>query len=698
MRRTLRTIGLMTLAGLLMLSSPAVSLAGEDSEFEGLVELLYRNVSQDGSAAKYDEDFDALDSGLRLGKLTANWYDIDSGLLDFLRLDANGIGGDPYERAALRLGRKDVYELNLTHWKQSYMYNLFESVDDLDGHSWDSKRKKTDFDLTWHATKSIDLFLEMQNVRRNGTSLFMKDINADLFRLETPLDQDIKRYTLGGRFEVGRADILFRQTLRRSDYRFNNMTSADTGLSTTDLATLDSYDWRQSDRGDADMTTLTLNLPFSERFHLTASAHGTLLGEERISSHVTLNAEGTSFRGTCSVSGATCDENMPCDIGIPGNFCVTDPFSVVGGMSDAEIEADHLLLDADLSVNIIEPLDFHLQVRSLDREIRSSHLRDLDGNGVPDDTEGSVNDDTPGSVTNVDYTLQSITGLFDYAPSSKIRIRAGYRTVDRDMTRSGFEYGASGNRNSDFESNSDDTIILGLMVKPRTWLRLSADYEQDDIEQAFTAVAPMEVDRLRVRARFTPGSDMRVDLSYLDYENKNHGADFRQDGSCPVPGGDIDDGCWSSSGEGNSLSASFWHKANQKLDYWFRWAQQDFDRVVRVRYDLDPFGIAENGDSSYAIDSTEWAGHVNLNWAKQWKGFLRLRVNDASGANDLAGTLYTNSLMIGQDFSDLEAGVTYTFPRGLYLGGRYRIFDYDDLNDRMDYDGDIFTLIAGFSF
>jgi hypothetical protein len=279
-----------------------------------------------------------------------------------------------------------------------------------------------------------------------------------------------------------------------------------------------------------------------------------------------------------------------------------------------------------------------------------------------------------------------------------IRIRAGYRTVDRDVTRSGFEYDASGYRNSDYESNGDDTMILGLILKPRKWLQLSADYEQDDIEQAFTAVAPMEVDRLRARARFTPGSDMRIDLSYLDYENKNQGADFRQAGACPGPGGDIDEGCWSSNGEGTSYSAAFWHKANQKLDYWFRWAQQDFDRMVRTHYDLDPFGIAENGDSIYTSDSTEWAGHVNYDLAEQWRGFVRIRVNDSSGANGLTGQIYTTGLIIDQDFSDVEAGLTYTFPRGLYLGGRYRIFDYNDYDNRLDYDGDIFTLVAGFSF
>ena len=74
------------------------------------------------------------------------------------------------------------------------------------------------------------------------------------------------------------------------------------------------------------------------------------------------------------------------------------------------------------------------------------------------------------------------------------------------------------------------------------------------------------------------------------------------------------------------------------------------------------------------------------------------RVNDSDGNDGLAGPTYTNDIVIAQDFSDVEAGVTYTFPSRLYLGGRYRLFDYDDVNDRLDYDGAIFSLVAGLNF
>lgn len=696
MRRMLCLIGGLLLAGP-VLAIPAVAQEDGDDDFQGAVELLYRDVSVDGSSRKYEEDFDGLDSGMRLSRFWANWRNIDSKVVDFLRLEASGLGGDPHERVDFRVGRRDFYDLTVKSWRQKYLYDLFESTPDVDGSTWNTDRRMTDVDLTFHATDRIDVFVEFQEVQRDGNSLFMKDINTDLFRLDTPLDQAVKRYSVGGRFRLGAVDLFFRQMLRRYDYRFQNTTEGNPGLSLTDAATLDSYDWRQNDRGDADLTTLTVSAPLGSRVHLTASVFGTLVGKDETTSHVGLDALGTSFRGTCAVTGAFCDAGNPCDAGIPGNVCVGDPYEVTGGVSEARIEADHLVVDADLSVNIVESLDFHLQVRSLEREITGFHLRDLDGDGTADDTEGTGAGSTPGVLTTQNYGLDSITGIFDYAPSSKIRLRAGYRTIDRNLERSGYEPSRSA-RNVDFSSDSDETILLGLNVKPVRWFHLNADYEEGDITQPFTAVAPMEVDRLRVRARFLPREEVRIDLTYVDHENSNTGADFRVAAECGLSGGTVADGCWNSAIESTTYSASFWHKATPNLDYWFRWAEQELDSAVAVYFDTDFFGIAENGYSVYDRKSTQWAGRVNFSWSPPWKGFARFRINDSTGDDSLVGPTFVNPLVIDQGWSDVEVGVTYAIRAGLYVGGRYRFVDYDDHNDLLDYDGGIFTFVTGLTF
>jgi hypothetical protein len=683
-----------TLIALCLVAAPAWAADGE-RDLQGTVELTFRDVGQDGSRARYNEDFDDLDSGARLSHLDLEWFDLDSSFADYLRLEAEGLGGDPYERAALRFGRRDLYDLRLAYRNQDSIYNLFDLVGDLDGDSWDSQRTFIDMGLTFQVTDSAEMFVEYQQVERDGSSQLLADYESELYRFDSPLDQSVQRYALGGRFQIGTVNVLFRQMQRDYDYRFDNSTEDDPGLSANNIASLSSYRWMQNDEGESELTTLKISTPFGKRVQLTASAFGTLLGDERLDSSVLLDAEGTASRGVCAISGAVCSAALPCDGGIPGNFCIPDAVSVSGGNSTASIEADYLVLDADLSVRLRDGLDLHLQGRTLDREVRSEHLRDLDGNGVADDLEGTVQDVTPGSTTRVDYTLETLTGLLDYAPSDKYRFRFGYRTISRELERSGFEFGTNDHRNTPFESDGDDTLILGATLKPVDWFRLDANHEQGDIAQAFTAVAPMETDRTRIRARFTPQPELQIDLGFTGYDNENLGVDFRQ-ADCSAPGADIDDGCWASRADGESFSARISHRPGGGVDYWFSWARSDVDSVVRVRFDTDDFfNSAENGDSTYANVSTELAGRINIRWHESWKLFLSARLNDADGHNRIAGTTYSNTVDILQDFSDVEAGLTRSFANGMYVGGRLRMFDYDDVNDNLDYDGEVVSFVVG---
>lgn len=672
-------------------------LAAEESTSEGTLELVYRDVSVDGSTQKYDEDFDGLDSGAVLSNLEFRWDAAGSKWVDYLRLDAAGLGGDPYERSAFRLGKKDRYDLRFSRSKQSYLYNLFDVVTDQDASSWNSDRAVTDLGLTIHAADKVELFVGVQDVQRNGTSFFLKDINTDLFQLETPLDQTIRRYTVGANFELGAADLAFRHTLRRYDYDFHNMTVGNPGLSVTDLATLDQYDWVQHDEGEANLTSLSFSVPFGDRVHLSANLYGTLLGNDEIDSQITLDASGTSFLGTCSMTGASCSASNPCATSTPGNVCIANPFNVSGGTSSAMLEADYLAIGADLSVRIVDDLDFHLQVDTLSREMTGVQDRDLDGNGVPDDTEGTILDTTPGSVTQVDYDLSTITGLFVYEPSSTVGVRAGYRRIDRDLTRSGFEYGTNDYRNTPYDSGSDDTLVLGLRLKPVSWFHFDANYEKGEIDQPLTALSPAETDRLRVRASFRPAVRTRIDLSYLAYENSNSGVDFRRPGDC-TPGDDIDSGCWNTLAEGTTYSASLWHKQSDSFDFWVRWAQNEVDRVTRIHFDTSVFGATDVGDSVYGNDNTALSGQLNFSWSPRFKAFVRAQHNDSDGRSSILGSMYTNTIPILQEYMDIEAGVTCSLPKDLYVGLRVKTFEYDDFNDSLDYDGEVFSVRVGMHF
>ena len=128
-------------------------------------------------------------------------------------------------------------------------------------------------------------------------SQVFSDINTELYSLDSPLDQSVDRFSVGGRFEIGVVDVLFRQMLRRSDYRFDTSTADDPGITSGNIARLDTYNWLQDDNGETDLSTLTMSAPLGERVHVTASAFGTFLGDETLTSDVSLNAEGISYQG-----------------------------------------------------------------------------------------------------------------------------------------------------------------------------------------------------------------------------------------------------------------------------------------------------------------------------------------------------------------------------------------------------------------
>ena len=622
--------------------------ADDTGKIEGAVEVLYRSVSQDGSDRKYEEDFDGLGSGVRLGSLTAGWLSGGDGPVDYARIDIQGLGGDPYESTRLRVGRQDDYELSFNYTKQDYLYNLFELVANEDGASWDSRRTVADLRLDVHKFAGVDLFFEYRDAERGGTSLFMKDISRQLFRLETPLDVNVKRYTVGADFELGPVDLVVRQSLRRYDNHFVNSTEGDIGLEPGVMTVLDDYEWDQRDTGGADWTTVKAHAPLGSRVDLTVGVFGTFLGDEDLRSRVNVDAEGTDANGA--------------------------PLSIVDGFSDTDLNGDTTMLDANLTVKLIRPLDLHIQFRDLQRDLDGEAERDLDGSGAT----------TLVDVVN-DYDITTLSAILAYRPIRILQLRGGYRMIDRTLSRDGF----GGLRDLDYDSDGDDTYIFGVNLRPLDWFRLNADYEDGEITQPFNAVAPEEKKHTRVRAVFTPKKDMRIDAGYLDYEYRNSAADFRDPGSF-----------WDSMQEGTTLSASFWHRPSERIDYALRYAEQDVDSSVGVTFDTAGFGGTETGDSLFVNDNTQYSAHVNFSCRDGWNSFVRYWYAESDGDNVLDGdvTGIVNTELIAQEFENIEAGVTYTFDSGILLGGSFRLFDYDDRNDLLDYDGEILTLRVGTRF
>jgi hypothetical protein len=638
-----------------LIASPA--LAEEADGTQGKVELLYRSVSIDGSKNKFDEDFDGLESGTRLGHLFMNWLEPNSSSLDFATLELYGLGGEPFESSSLKVGRKGTFNLRLSHRKQSYLYDLFPVSDDEDGQLFNTDNRRTDFDLSIFAGENVEFMVGYDEVRRTGSSLFMKDILRDLFRLETPIDRETRRYSGGVKFSLGPARILFRQTARQYDNQFNNFTEGDEGLAlfsvTGDLTTLDSYDWEQNTDGTADLTDIQVLTPIGDRVDLSVSYHGTLFGEEEVEDFVLLNAAGNDYAGAA--------------------FTFTNAFSAV------EIERDTNMFDVDFGIRIIDPITLHLTYRNLEQEAVGSGVEDLD---IGTCTTAGVCNNGPTIVqTQFDYSLDVATALVEWQVVPALQLHGGYRLIDRELIRNGF---ATTARDMNFESDGDSTALFGFSWRASRYFRFSGDFEDGDVDRPFSEVSFSEVQRVRVRTTFLPVDDLRIGLTYTDFENENEQL------------------ARSSRTEGTSGAASVWHKVNDRFDYMVSYTMQEIDTQADILFDTGGFGATETGDTFFDADLTSLMAQFNFKLTDAWTGFARYMMSESDGDNIFIGDGATGLLssgLVNQDYNDWEAGLTYKLPSGLRIGGSVRGFDYEDTdNPLLDYDGLIFTARAGIAF
>ncbi len=651
----------------------------DDPELTGSVEVLYRSVSQDGSRNKYEEDFDGLESGGRLSNLTLDWASAGDQVLDYATLELNNLGGDPYERSSFRLGRRNAFDLRINHTSQVYLYDLFELVPDEDGALFDSTRTRTTVDFKVRASEHVNLFFNFEQGQRRGRSLFMKDISRDIFRLETPLDQDTERYTLGANVRIGSADLVLRHSLRRFENEFNNLAEGQEGLEETSF--LRHYDWRQFDDSTTPLTSARLSVPLSDRVRLTASVQGTFLEDETLDSNIEVEQLGIGFNGlpfggSCSISGATCASDADCTGGT-GDVC-----QALTGNSTARLSGDTTLVDLDLAVRITDRVNLLLDYRSLERDLTGLARRDLDGDGVIEDVDG---DGTPGTTTMLDFENSSVTATLEFIPVERTRIRIGVREADRELTRDGF----GGLRDVDFESDGDQTLVFGVTSRLSDWCRVSVDYEDGEFTQPFNAVAPRESERLRGRATFQPADGMRLDLSFLDFETRNAAPDIRNPGSN-----------WDALSDGTNWSVGWSHQANEKVQYMLRYAEQDIRSDVAVLFDTAGFFGVEPGRSIFDNRNDQILAQMNFRSGESWRGFLRGSFTESDGNNPLIGDVngLVNDLVIGQKYEDVEFGMDYHLPSGIYLGASVRGFDYGDNNGLLDYSGEILTVRGGTRF
>jgi hypothetical protein len=416
------------------------------------------------------------------------------------------------------------------------------------------------------------------------------------------------------------------------------------------------YDWDQRQEGDLDLTRVVVSTTLGERVDLTASILGTFAGEQELTDSVVLDSD-----------------------------------TVTGGTNLTDIETDWYVADLEVSVLLHRIASLHLAYRGYSYEAKGDLADDLGATGTPTTV-----------ATTWDWSRDSLSALFDVRPIRGLSVRVGAREVNRELDRDGFD--GRPLRDTDFESDGDRTLIGGVTWRANSWFTLNADYEDLDVDQPFTAISPADASRARARLTFTPiEGRMRAVVGYADYENTNTAANFRDPDDLEDPGCDpadpnqIPGSClWSASADFRRWDVSWTHQVMPGLDYLIRFAEQEVDTVTDVVVDDGPVP----GTSIYDVDSTHALGQINYSWSEPWKVYLRYWIAESDGDNPFitAGFTDTPTARIMQDYSDAELGVRYRFASGIFVGGSWCAFDYDDENDLLDYDGDILAINVGTAF
>ncbi len=169
---------------------------------------------------------------------------------DYLLLNTQGIGGDPYESAILRIEKNGLYRYDMT-WRLSDYYNPALTIANGE-HFKDTSRIMQDHDFTLFPTGKYKLFLGYSHNVENGPSLTtiqLFDQRSDTFPLFADIRRQMNEYRLGGEADFWgfRLNVLRGWVDYREDTPTNILFSTEPGLN--GINTLTAYNSTQPYHG-----------------------------------------------------------------------------------------------------------------------------------------------------------------------------------------------------------------------------------------------------------------------------------------------------------------------------------------------------------------------------------------------------------------------------------------------------------------
>jgi hypothetical protein len=207
-------------------------------------ELGYRFATMGGDGGMYDSTVNFGD-GIRLlsSSLTVQSRDGHGRLFDHLVLTTQGLGGDPYQSAILRIEKNRLYRYDMT-WRLTAYVDPAETVS-YGEHAMNTTRTMQDHDLTLFPQSRFKLFLGYSRNLQTGpalTTIQLYNPAGNEYPLFENVHQETNEYRLGG--EVRFLGVRLNVMHGWEDYQENSpesLTSPSPGNSPSLGQTLNSF-------------------------------------------------------------------------------------------------------------------------------------------------------------------------------------------------------------------------------------------------------------------------------------------------------------------------------------------------------------------------------------------------------------------------------------------------------------------------
>ena len=484
----------------------------------GSASLGVRSVEVTGTEAKYREDLN-LDDGARLFAVHLAFSPrIGEAPVDRIELDADNLGGDPFESIHLGVRKYGAYHLKLDRRRSEYFYDdtilpaALASVSGSTGgdfHTFDFERIRSTASLDIDVTPATQVSVGLEHQTRVGDSMTTLSIERDEFDLEKPLDESLNMLNLGVRHAWKRVTMIVDEQLRG----FENaselfLPGASPGRNEADAAELQffrfdqTYDYGSRSHAVRVMADPTARLDVAAGWRLE-DLELDLRGDEQ--------ARGTSAAGLPYETSRSGPGEVGRDIEIGDlsiGFAATERIRLVGalrrstleqsgeltiganiGSSAWDIATDGYEIGAELAVSPAVTV-----AAGWSREARTttygwSYDSDAAGENVGTDRSGYFArltlDLTGGLELSASAEDNSIDDPFTLAsPTSSVR----YKLTARRRWSNGLSLSGS-YRNTDIDNNqsnwlADTEQVTLRLIYQRPRLQLSSGYTRIDIARS----------------------------------------------------------------------------------------------------------------------------------------------------------------------------------------------------------------------